>query len=79
MSMLHSKWQQSRRCYIPNTGPKRGGTSSPICAQRTGVLRAMSWTLSLLVALPMGFWAPQQLSRVASLHIGHLRTREPNS
>lgn len=50
--------------------------SCPSCAQRTSVLQAMSWALSLLVGLPVGFRAPQQLSRVASLHIGHLRTRD---
>ena len=79
VSQLDSKRQRSPRCYIPKPGPKRGGTSSPSCAQRTGVLRAMSWAFSLPAGMPAGFRAPRQLNRVASLHIGHLRTREPNS
>lgn len=79
VSELDSKRQQSPRRYIPKPGPKRGGTSSPSCAQRTGVLRAMSWTLSLPAGMPAGFRAARRLGREASLHVGHLRTGEPNS
>lgn len=79
VSELDSKRQQSLRFCIPKPGPKRGATSTLSCAQRPSVLQVMRWGLSFPVGMPAGFQAPRPLSRVASLPVGHLRPREPNS
>lgn len=78
-SELDSKQQQSPRFCIPKPGPKRGATSTLSCAQRPSILQVMRWGLSFPVGMPAGFRAPRPLSRVASLPVGHLRPREPNS